>query len=599
MAINITLDGTGDSPLKKQLDERAAANRAALNSRNEDRRNEEKINETAAVTRTQEQEQQDKKKNNATLAKLKPEEQTASIRGGGGFQFYYTFSEVLTGNNVREIATMRSTYQTLVNRYGDAWPTGVVEINQISPAYRRGGIVYDSTSFTSYSTAFGGFVLSQLSRLNSVVYPEALEAPFTQLQVKPVSPPTVANGQVPPQSSVKPLLGGFPGSLGSGYTRKDNIMFAVGPDFLWDAPGWPAPFDPRPPDGPPRDDFPSIRTSVSFGGNGIKFPLSYRPSYTFVSVTPRRPFEFPHSGPFYRFCSPTNGPFPCIFLTSISFIRGDYYNEFYRGALSRDFYTEPGFESGILVGFPEYVGTTPDFVIYKPSQAVSFRPALLTTAQEASSRGFVIAHLFLDQGVFSTTGIIDSALFPYKYTSGRDVTTFNFVTEAFALGINILDFSTPLAPSLPSNDPRRDRFKNYVDTQYPIAKKIETMIENPNQTFFSLLKHSIGTKTTAGLIPVASSDTPYSNLYSALELLRFLTRLSFSTSTSGGIFAQIDTNIVGAPYTAETRARLKELELIRRKTARAMVAQYLGRETVEAIRTGDFNSAAARGKLQG
>jgi hypothetical protein len=318
----------------------------------------------------------------------------------------------------------------------------------------------------------------------------------------------------------------------------------------------------------------------------------------------------------------------------------------YREYNGGPWYDEPGSTVYTYRTFDSYVLTppvTPDTTHYVPTNRWSgtnpergggqpnikpkihtYIPATLRTVEEASQKGFVVAYMLLDGGVYPdrSTSInmapatpFNSAFaqpdrFPvslYKFPSGRDATrtqlsasTYNsipnLIEEALTLDINLLDFRTTLGQINTYPEQNSDTFLTWLEKQYPIAKRIEVLVDNPDQKFFGLLSHNVGGARLQTRFSVNPLYTPYSSLDSALFELRTITADSFNEVLVRQTEEKVDETY--GDFSLVVRKQVKELIAIRAKTARAMVAQYLGAETVEAIRQGRLNTAAGRGKLQ-
>jgi len=613
MSLEIRLSGTTDDSLKSDLDRRAAANRQALTDRTTDKQTAAQA-ETQLQTRVLQTPAQQTKRPTGGLPLPVFDEQTADVRKQAGFQFYYTFYSFF---NIPAAPTgaarLKTSYDTLVQNYGDGWPTGVIEVNSLAPYLQSAGVQYDTPYNPVYnSTPF--LTLSRLSAPNTLLYPEMLSKPFTDLQIKQVSAPTVGYTQVTPSSSSVSLTGNFFGSLSRGYTAKNNVMFAVSPDLWWNVPGWPAPLLVPPPDGPlwTGDGFTPRPSTSSSGGNSEKFPASYTPVTTATLTFVTQSAEIQHTL-FYSRCDAGSSDaceYLCLFLDlSVVVPTCGYFRRLYRGAVTNAIYTEPGTETLSETVPGPYVGPSADPVYFLPPApstvpqpqpaALTFRPSLLQTALEASNTGLVVAYLLNDAGVLTgpAPGLLFDGSTAYKYVSGRDADATNLITEAMTLGITILDFRTPIGS--PVSEPQRALYFEWVNAQYAVAKRIESLVANPQQTFFGLLSHEMSTWNGGNPVSAfTATTTPYSSLTTALNFLRARTLDSFNPNANTAVFSAIDFYITGAPFTVDTRDKLKELVVIRQKTARAMVAQYLGQATVVAIENGNINTPEGRGKLQ-
>jgi hypothetical protein len=655
MSLTVRLSDPDDKDLKAQLDERTAANRQALDARNTDKRTATAA-ESSVRPAVEARGKNQRAKTAGAVPSVKPEDQTANpVTRNEGFQFYYTICAYLDeGSNEfsrlsvpNTIAAMSSTYRTLTARYGKGWPTGVTEVNSLPPHYVRAGIKYDVPFKNTYSLPVTiptpDFTLqtTRFSNYFSPNYPPVLPEPFTTLQVKSVEAPAVTFREIAPADTLVPLTQGFAGPLQNGYTRKNNVMLCVSQDVYWDVLGWPAPHVPRPPDGPLwRDGLTGTTTPSSgtrSGGNTMLFPPYFDSLVTYVVRTKPATISTMWLASQVPCRTPTEFP-GCTYTCPSNNVCGYYairYQEYFPNGPWSD---EPKFTTREVLtkdGEDLTPPVRPDTVHYVPTyrwantgqpsikpKIHTYIPATLRTIEEASQKGFVVAYMLLDGGAYpdASTSINMAPAVPldffftgrfpvslYKFPSGRDATrtqlspsTYNsipnLIEEALTLDINLLDFRTTLSVINTYPEQNSDTFLAWLEKQYPVAKRIEALVDNPDQKFFGLLSHNVGGAMIRSRFSLNPLFTPYSSLDSALFELRTITANSFNEVLVRQTEEKVDETY--KDFSLAVRKQVKELIAIRAKTARAMVAQYLGAETVEAIRQGRLNTAAGRGKLQ-
>jgi hypothetical protein len=649
MALTIRLSDSEDDNLKAQLEARAAANRQALSNRTTAKATQEAVKRVV-----QKDSDESTNKVSAAVPRRKPDEQTAALTTTKGFQFYYTITNYWTNTrsaseglfNAEGVNRMRSDYANLTAQYGSDWPTGVTEVDGLPPHYTRAGARYDVPFSLVYTqdTPRIPVVLSKFSNFSGPSYPTVLPKPFTNLQVRSVSAPTVVYQGVTPLSSVVSLTTGFSGQLSKGYTKDNNVMFCVSPDTFWDVTGWPAPNDPAPFPIPVWVDFfgRAWSTYLTIGGNREKFPDAYLALRTATLKLKRATVTRPHQRfvVFVGFIPTPRSFYSCITINPLGagvvFPTCGHFEYRYRGVETGKIYLEPGEESVSFTeadGYTEFKPDTPikyflptNLWLSLPSatrprlnlKIHTFLPSLLRTAEEASQQGFVLAYLFNDRGIFTDTGLFSGTSFIdpvqrqpipndgapfYKYPSGNEFTSTLtrafFMEEAHNLDLNLIDLRTELTRAPGLSTPFSGTYFTWLNNQHRISKRVEQLLINPNQKFFGLLDHTIGADYVARTFAGVISRTPYRALNNALDYIRSLAGRSYDNLFVSQQKSLIDRNFTDAKgFNQSVRNKLKDLIDIRYKVLRAMVVQYLGAGTLEAIRQGRVRTPAGTGKLQ-
>lgn len=220
------------SDLPKRLQEQAAANQKGLAYKQANAR-------TARAAR-----QQGRKRPSDPVEERKKRKPVAVAQDEIGFRFYFTTSFVDVSRYFSSppsslpspIAQLISSYQAVVDRFGDGWPTGVVQLSTLPPDLSDVG--YRFGEFSIAVPTYGSRWLDRLSSLSPATFPEVRQEPFSSMEFNVVQPSVVTAFQQVNALTADNLAEGFDDGLEA--LESGSIVIAYEEAMSWDVPLWPA-----------------------------------------------------------------------------------------------------------------------------------------------------------------------------------------------------------------------------------------------------------------------------------------------------------------------------------------------------------------------
>lgn len=222
------------SDLQKRLQEQNAANQKALAYKQANAK---------AVRAAQKQKA---KRPDQPAEEKKGKKPVAAVDDAVGFRFFFTSDFYDLTNYDKSISPLNgilSGYQYVTSRYGDGWPTGVVQLNRLPPHMERAGFQLGVLNDidTNQDHLIGEdpdkWRLSTLDDVSADLFPQIQEAPFADLTFSSVSP-FVLETFSGPDPNGPALLDGFEADLSS-VVEEGNCVIAFQGVTYWDVPQWP------------------------------------------------------------------------------------------------------------------------------------------------------------------------------------------------------------------------------------------------------------------------------------------------------------------------------------------------------------------------
>jgi hypothetical protein len=220
------------SDLPKRLQEQAAANQKALSYRQANAR-------TARAAR-----QQGRKRPTDPVEEKKKRKPVAAVQDEIGFRFYFTssfldlssyFDGAIYPRSNHAIEELATSYQVLVDYFGDDWSSGVIQLAALPLYMQQAG--YRLGQLSSHAGGFYGTRwLDRLSSLDPATFTEVRLPPFSRMEFEVVQPSLVTAFEQVNASLTGTLIDGFDDGIDA--LENGSIVLVYEDAIPWDVPAW-------------------------------------------------------------------------------------------------------------------------------------------------------------------------------------------------------------------------------------------------------------------------------------------------------------------------------------------------------------------------